>query len=72
MSEVDLASFSYEELKGQLQQIVDDLSAGNVKIDDVSKVVERSRLIVAECQRRLKGTKEQIEAMMAEIQGSDL
>ncbi len=67
----DLSKMTYEELKAELQSILESLSSGQVSIDNVTELVRRSRVIVTECQQRLKSTREQIDAMIAEVQSSD-
>ncbi len=71
MESDELFNMSYEELKAELQGILETLSTGQVSVDSVTELVVRSKVIVTECQKRLKGTREQIEAMIAEIQGGD-
>ncbi len=71
MTSDELFEMSYEELKAELQNILETLSAGQVSVDSVTELVMRSKVIVTECQKRLKSTREEIEAMIAEVQGGD-
>jgi exodeoxyribonuclease VII small subunit len=66
--QADFSGLGYDELKAELQEIVGRLSADEVSIDDVTVLVRRAQLLLGECRKRLRATKDDLESIVADLE----
>jgi exodeoxyribonuclease VII small subunit len=67
---VDFVGYGYEQLKAELQEIVGKLGSDEVSIDDVTVLVRRAQQLLAECRKRLQVTKDDLEAIVGDLEQS--
>jgi exodeoxyribonuclease VII small subunit len=51
---------TYESAQEELQQIVRDLQAENVRIDELTEKIARAGLLIRFCRERLRATEEEV------------
>jgi exodeoxyribonuclease VII small subunit len=57
---------SYESAQEELQQIVRDLQAETVRIDDLTEKIARANLLIRFCRERLRTTEEEVARLSGE------
>lgn len=61
----EIASFSYEQARDQLVEVVAKLEAGNATLEESLALWERGEALAARCQQWLDGVRSQIAAATA-------
>lgn len=59
---------TYETAQAELQQIVQQLQAGQLSLDDLSVQMTRAAELLDYCQERLRATEERLEGLFPEPQ----
>ena len=59
----------FEERYSRLEQLVADLEAGNLPLDELLKRFEEAVKLLKECDRMLKAAEERVELLTKNLQG---
>ncbi|WP_207425047.1 exodeoxyribonuclease VII small subunit [Pedobacter sp. SYSU D00535] len=59
-------NLSYEAAYKELEQIYQDINNEEVSIDELAEKVKRASVLIGFCQRKLRGTEEEIEGILRE------
>jgi len=60
--------FSYSEATQEIEQIIDQLEAGNLEIDELSTKVKRASQLIKKCKDHLKTTEDKVNEILDEDQ----
>ncbi len=71
MKVTPVEQLGYAEAKKELDDIVAELEGGEVDIDHLVGRVQRAGEIMAELERRIKRTREQVDELMPKLQQGD-
>lgn len=56
--------FTYDKAKAELEQILQELEAGEVGIDQLAKLVKRANELIKLCKDKLKATDEEVKTIL--------
>ncbi|MCG8329119.1 MAG: exodeoxyribonuclease VII small subunit [Chitinophagales bacterium] len=59
-------NITYKEAQEELQQIIHQLQAGAIDMDELSKKVKRAADLIAHCRKRLRETEEELGGLFGE------
>ena len=59
-------NITYKEAQEELQQIIHQLQAGAIDMDELSKKVKRAAGLIAHCRKRLRETEEELGGLFGE------
>jgi len=65
-------TMGYSAAAGELDEILEEIEAGTVDIDTLSKKVERAANLIRMCREKLAGTEIRITKVIEELEASDL
>jgi exodeoxyribonuclease VII small subunit len=60
---------NYTEAYEELQQIVSDIEAGEISVDELAVKVKRAALLIRICKNKLKATEEDVAGILKELEG---
>ncbi|ALO16120.1 Exodeoxyribonuclease 7 small subunit [Salinivirga cyanobacteriivorans] len=60
--------FSYSEATQEIEQIIDQLEAGDLEIDELSTKVKRASQLIKKCKDHLKTTEDRVNEILDEDQ----
>ncbi|HKK60861.1 MAG TPA: exodeoxyribonuclease VII small subunit [Salinivirga sp.] len=60
--------FSYSEATQEIEQIIDQLEAGDLEIDELSTKVKRASQLIKKCKDHLKTTEDKVNEILDEDQ----
>ncbi|ACU98124.1 exodeoxyribonuclease VII small subunit [Saccharomonospora viridis] len=66
----ELAGLGYEEARDQLIEVVKDLEAGGLSLEESLALWERGERLARLCERHLEGARERIDAALATVEQS--
>lgn len=55
---------TYDKAKAELEQILEELEAGEVGIDQLAKLVKRANELIKLCKDKLKATDEEVKTIL--------
>jgi exodeoxyribonuclease VII small subunit len=55
----------------ELQQIVRDMEAGEISVDELSIKVKRAAELIAICKNKLTSTEEDVNLILSELEGNN-
>ncbi|WP_298178694.1 exodeoxyribonuclease VII small subunit [Saccharomonospora sp.] len=64
----ELADLGYEEARDQLIEVVKDLEAGGLSLEESLALWERGERLARLCERHLEGARERIDAALATVE----
>jgi len=64
-------NLKYDEAMTELESLVKDMEYGDISVDDLSKKIKRSAVLIKFCQSKLKSTEEDVESILKEMQEND-
>ena len=70
MKEINLEKLSFEDALIQLENIVRELEAGKIKLDDAVEAYEKATALKKFCEEKLKAAQLKIEKINVEPNGS--
>ncbi len=59
--------FSFSEAVNEIEKILRNIESGNLNIDILSTEVKRASELIRECQKKLKTTEDEINAIFKEM-----
>jgi exodeoxyribonuclease VII small subunit len=59
--------FSFSEAVNEIEKILRNIESGNLNIDILSAEVKRASELIRECQKKLKTTEDEINAIFKEM-----
>lgn len=62
--------FSYSEATQEIEQIIDQLEAGDLEIDELSTKVKRASQLIKKCKDHLKTTEGKVNEILDEDQNN--
>ena len=62
--------FSYSEATQEIEQIIDQLEAGDLEIDELSTKVKRASQLIKKCKDHLKTTEDKVNEILDEDQNN--
>ena len=71
MSETDTAGLGYEQARDQLVEVVKELEAGGLSLEQSLELWEKGERLAKVCERHLEGARERIEAALASVETDD-
>ncbi|GAA1032967.1 MULTISPECIES: exodeoxyribonuclease VII small subunit [Amycolatopsis] len=71
MSEADTAGLGYEQARDQLVEVVKELEAGGLSLEQSLELWEKGEQLAKVCERHLEGARERIEAALASVETDD-
>ncbi|MYW93327.1 exodeoxyribonuclease VII small subunit [Amycolatopsis rubida] len=71
MSEADTAGLGYEQARDQLVEVVKELEAGGLSLEQSLELWEKGERLAKVCERHLEGARERIEAALASVETDD-
>lgn len=71
MSETDTAGLGYEQARDQLVEVVKELEAGGLSLEQSLELWEKGEQLAKVCERHLEGARERIEAALASVETDD-
>ncbi len=57
----------YDAAMAELEQLVAEMEAGDISVDDLSEKIKRSAHLIRFCKSRLKSTQEDVENIIKEM-----
>ncbi|MGW3472836.1 exodeoxyribonuclease VII small subunit [Saccharopolyspora sp. NPDC000995] len=64
----EVAELGYEQARDQLAEVVKQLEAGGLSLEDSLALWERGEALAAVCQRHLAGARERVERALAAVE----
>lgn len=64
-------NLKYDEAMTELQSLAKDMEYGDISVDDLSKKIKRSAVLIKFCKSKLKSTEEDVESILKEMQEND-
>ncbi|GAA4612701.1 exodeoxyribonuclease VII small subunit [Saccharopolyspora hordei] len=64
----EVAELGYEEARDQLAEVVKQLEAGGLSLEDSLALWERGEALAAVCERHLAGARERVERALASVE----
>jgi len=71
VSETDTAGLGYEQARDQLVEVVKELEAGGLSLEQSLELWEKGERLAKVCERHLEGARERIEAALASVETDD-
>jgi exodeoxyribonuclease VII small subunit len=71
LSETDTAGLGYEQARDQLVEVVKELEAGGLSLEQSLELWEKGEQLAKVCERHLEGARERIEAALASVETDD-
>jgi exodeoxyribonuclease VII small subunit len=59
---------NYSEAFEELQQIVSEIEAGDISVDELSEKVKRAALLIRICKNKLASTEEDVTRILKELE----
>lgn len=67
----DVAEFDYEQARDELTEVVRQLEAGGLSLEDSLALWERGEALAAVSERHLAGARQRVERALASVEDSD-
>ncbi|MEV0085814.1 exodeoxyribonuclease VII small subunit [Saccharopolyspora sp. NPDC050642] len=64
----EVAELGYEQARDQLAEVVKQLEAGGLSLEDSLSLWERGEALAAVCERHLAGARERVERALAAVE----
>ncbi|KAA5837062.1 exodeoxyribonuclease VII small subunit [Saccharopolyspora hirsuta] len=64
----EVAELGYEQARDQLAEVVKQLEAGGLSLEDSLALWERGEALAAVCERHLAGARERVERALASVE----
>ena len=64
-------NYTYEEAFKELQEIVQEIEAGDVEIDKLSDYIKRAASLVKICEAKLTETEEEVQILLQKLNEKD-
>ncbi len=64
-------NLKYDEAMTELDSLVKDMEYGDISVDDLSKKIKRSAVLIKFCKSKLKSTEEDVESILKEMHEND-
>lgn len=61
-------TYSYQDAFNELQQLVSEIEAGEVAVDELTSKISRASSLIAICQAKLKASEEEVEKMLKQLE----
>jgi exodeoxyribonuclease VII small subunit len=61
----------YTEAFNELQNIVSEIEAGEISVDELSEKVKRAALLIKICRKKLTSTEEDVNRILKELDADD-
>jgi exodeoxyribonuclease VII small subunit len=61
---------NYTQAFEELQQIVTEIEAGEISVDELSEKVKRAALLINICKTKLAGTEEDVNKILQELENN--
>jgi exodeoxyribonuclease VII small subunit len=61
----------YTEAFNELQNIVSEIEAGEISVDELSEKVKRAALLIKICRKKLSSTEEDVNRILKELDADD-
>ncbi|WP_033293777.1 exodeoxyribonuclease VII small subunit [Amycolatopsis jejuensis] len=71
MSQANPAGLGYEQARDQLVEVVKELEAGGLSLEQSLELWEKGEQLAKVCERHLEGARERIEAALASVETDD-
>lgn len=65
------SEYKYTDAFNELQQIVSDIEAGDVNVDELAKKIKRASQLIAICKAKLVSSEEEVDQLLAQLQARD-
>lgn len=62
---------TYKEAFEELQQIVKEIEAGEISVDELSDKVKRATVLIKICKNKLTTTEENVEEILKELENDE-
>jgi exodeoxyribonuclease VII small subunit len=62
---------NYTEAYAELQQIVSEIEAGEISVDELSEKVKRAAQLIRICKNKLSATEEDVTRILKELESGD-
>ncbi|HET8736868.1 MAG TPA: exodeoxyribonuclease VII small subunit [Pricia sp.] len=64
-------AIKYTEAFEELQEIVSEIEAGEISVDELSEKVKRASLLIGICKKKLATTEEDVNTILQELDAAD-
>ncbi|MBN1197743.1 MAG: exodeoxyribonuclease VII small subunit [Bacteroidales bacterium] len=62
---------TYSEAYSELQELVSEIEAGEISVDELSGKVKRAALLIRICKEKLTSTQEDVNQILKELEGEE-